>query len=234
MHLGIIPDGNRRYAKSKGLTLKQSYEHGSEVLKKAVKWALRNPNINELSIYMFSEENFKRSLQELNWLNKVYKEGLEDLINLDLLRETQTRVNMITTNLVALQAGIFFDTLYQFERLRIITRDYTNKDLNILIAYTGKKEIAQATGTLRNRIKNLFFGLTEKDITKGMQIQSPCDLIIRSSNEEAEREAKSGFLIWQSAYSEYYHVKKNWGDVTIKDLDKALAYYTATRRNYGT
>lgn len=232
-HIGVIPDGNRSWARENNLSDRAGHERGAVFLPDAVDWALHKPEIAELSIYLFSEENFKRSDEELEWLNNIYTEGLDNLFKLELVHETQTRVKMVTTNLKGLQSGMFKETLDSFKVIENKTRNYKNKTLNLLIAYTGKNEIAQATGTLRNRFKNLFFNLTEKDITAGMKIQNKCDFIIRSGLEEAERESKSGFLIWQAAYSENYHINKNWGDVTLKDLDLAWDYFKGTRRAGG-
>ncbi|KKN43739.1 hypothetical protein LCGC14_0700210 [marine sediment metagenome] len=228
-HIGIIPDGNRRWARERNLSDKEGHKHGSIVVKDAIEWALKKPEIKEVSIYILSEENFNRSKEELKWLNAVYSEGLNDLRHREFIRKLKVRVKMISTKPEKLDSEV----KKVFKSLHSETKIYSNKVLNILIGYTGKSEILAAINKPLNKIKNLFFGLTEKDILKGMQIQSSCDFIIRSSFEEAERESKSGFLIWQSAYSEYYNIPKHWGDVTTDDLEKAWNYFLETKRNHG-
>lgn len=228
-HVGLIPDGNRRWAREHNKPEQEGHKRGSVVLKKAVEYLLQKPEITELSVYILSEENFKRDKQELEWLDKIYIEGLEDLKKREVLHKTRVKVNMITTSKNKLTPSV----INVFNNLKTETKIYSNKALNFLIGYTGKNEILSAISHPMNRIKNLFFNLTEKDIQRGLQVKTPCDFIIRSSFEEAEREGKSGFLIWQSAYSEYYHIKKNWGDVTTKDLEDAWKYFLNTKRLKG-
>ena len=81
---------------------------------------------------------------------------------------------------------------------------------------------------------NLFFGLSEEDISKHLRVKHECDLVIRTGEEEAKREAKSGFLLWQSAYSEYYHIPKYWPEVEEKDFDQAWEYFMNSKRLKGT
>ena len=96
-HLGIIPDGNRRWAIERDLPVINGHEQGAKRLKAAVDWALHKPEIKELSVYILSEENFNRSGDELSWLNEVYKKGLEDLLQREFLHKAQCKVNMIST-----------------------------------------------------------------------------------------------------------------------------------------
>ena len=229
-HIGIIPDGNRRWARARGLSDQEGHEHGATILKNAIEWAVNKPEIKEISVYVLSEENFKRTKEELAWLNDVYIEGLQDLRQRKIIREQGITINMISTQPQKLTPEL----LQLFADMHGETKQYGNKLLNILIGYTGKREILRAAAHPLNRIKNLFFDLNEKDIERGLLVKTPCDFIIRSSFEEAERESKSGFLIWQSAYSEYYHINKHWGDVEMLDLEEAWAKFLHTRRMKGT
>ena len=228
-HIGIIPDGNRRWARERNLPEVEGHKYGSIVLKDAVEFFLRKPKVKELSIYCLSEENFKRTKEELAWLNKIYIEGLQDLRKRPLLRDHKVRVNMISTSPNKLDISL----INVFKQINSETKIYSNKILNLLVGYTGKSEILKAMQNPLNKIKNLFFGLTEEDIRKGLMVKTPCDFIIRSGHEEAERESKSGFFIWQGAYSENFHIRKNWGDVTHQDLIKAWNYFLETKRNKG-
>lgn len=225
LHVGLIPDGNRRWARARNLPDIEGHKYGSIVLKDAVEFFLRKPEIKELSIFCLSEENFKRSKEELDYLNKIYIEGIEDLRKRPLLGDEQVRVNLVSTSMDKLDPSL----LSVFKQINSETKVYSDKILNLLVGYTGKTEIIKAMQSPINKIKNLFFGLKEEDIRKALIVKTPCDFIIRSGFEEAERESKSGFFIWQSAYSENYHLKKNWGDVTHKDLEEAWDYFLTAR-----
>ena len=103
----------------------------------------------------------------------------------------------------------------------------------MLIGYTGQSEILSAISSPVNRIKNLLFGLSENDLKNSLKVKSLCDFIIRTGEESEEREARSGFLLWQSAYAEYYHINKFFPEVTKEDFNKAWAYFKNTRRRKG-
>ena len=79
----------------------------------------------------------------------------------------------------------------------------------------------------------MLFGLREQDLEKGLKVKTPCDFVVRTGTEEKEREAKSGFLLWQSAYSEYYHINKFFPDVTEEDFNEAWNYFKNTKRKKG-
>ena len=103
----------------------------------------------------------------------------------------------------------------------------------MLIGYTGRSEILSAVASPGNRFKNLLFGLSEMDLKSSLRVKTPCDFIIRTGEESEEREAKSGFLLWQSAYAEYYHINKYFPEVTEEDFNKAWDYFNNTRRRKG-
>ena len=103
----------------------------------------------------------------------------------------------------------------------------------MLIGYTGQSEILGAISSPSNRIKNLLFGLKDSDLRKNLKIKTPCDFIIRTGEESEEREARSGFLLWQSAYAEYYHINKFFPDVTEEDFNEAWDYFMNTKRRKG-
>ncbi|MFO8011509.1 MAG: undecaprenyl diphosphate synthase family protein, partial [Dehalococcoidia bacterium] len=77
------------------------------------------------------------------------------------------------------------------------------------------------------------FGLSERDLEHELAVKSPCDFIIRTGDEERSREAKSGFLLWQSAYSEYYHIDKLFPDATLEDFQEAWNHFKGIARKKG-
>ena len=228
-HMGVIPDGNRRWAASNCLPPSDGHKRGAEKMQLLVNWALSNSEVRELSIYGLSEENFKRNPKELARLYDIYYDGLTRLLNSKEVHDNKVKVNLVSTsprrvpaNLVDVCAELKHETKY-----------YGNKVLNILIGYTGQSEILRSVSSPMNRLKNLFFGLSEEDIIRSLGVKSTCDFVIRTGEEEADREAKSGFLLWQSAYSEYYHIKKFWPDLEENDLNDAWGYFKETRRMKG-
>jgi len=229
-HIGIIPDGNRRWAKNNGLDSKIGHKNGSEKMELFVNWAIKNPDIDEITIYGLSEENFKRNPSELSNLYDIYYKGLSRLLNSKEIHDNKVNVNFISTNASKVPKNI----IDVCRELKSETKYYGSKMLNILIGYTGQSEILRSVSSPMNRIKNLFFGLSEKDIARYLRVKNECDLVIRTGEEEAKREAKSGFLLWQSAYSEYYHIPKYWPEVEEKDFDQAWEHFINLKRMKGT
>ena len=229
-HIGIIPDGNRRWAKNNGLDTGAGHQSGSEKMELFINWAVKNPEIDEITIYGLSEENFNRNPSELSNLYDIYYKGLSRLLKSKEIHDNKVSVNFISTNSAKVPRNI----IDVCKELKSETKYYGSKILNILIGYTGQSEILKSVSSPMNRIKNLFFGLSEEDISKHLRVKHECDLVIRTGEEEAKREAKSGFLLWQSAYSEYYHIPKYWPEVEEKDFDQAWEYFMNSKRLKGT
>ena len=176
-----------------------------------------------------SEENFKRPAQELGELYKLYEDELTKLINKEKIHKDRVRINIISTDVKSVPKNLS----RLFDRIRTETKDYENKVLNMLIGYTGQSELLGAISSPLNRVKNLFFGLRQADVKKSLKVKTPCDFIIRTGEESEEREARSGFLLWQSAYAEYYHINKFFPEVTEEDFNMAWDYFKSTRRRKG-
>ncbi|MDD4858922.1 MAG: polyprenyl diphosphate synthase [Dehalococcoidales bacterium] len=228
-HVGMIPDGNRRWAKERGLKPWEGHKVGSEKAELFIEWCIDHPEIDEITAYGLSEENFKRPTEELQQLYAIYVEELTRLLNNKKIHDGKVRVNIVSTDPHPLPGKL----KGLMDRLKNETKSYNLKLLNMLIGYTGQSEILQAVSTPGNRIKNLFFGLKESDLERGLQVKNPCDFIIRTGTEEKKREAKSGFLLWQSAYAEYYHINKYFPELTDTDLNESWEYFKGTRRRKG-
>ncbi|MDD5127028.1 MAG: polyprenyl diphosphate synthase [Dehalococcoidales bacterium] len=228
-HVGMIPDGNRRWAKERGLKPWEGHQEGSKKAELFIEWCIDHPDIDEITAYGLSEENFKRSPEELENLYNIYVEELTRLLSKKKIHEGKVRVNIVSTDWRPLPPKLRL----LMNRLKNETMHYDRKALNMLIGYTGQAEILQAISSPANRIKNLLFGLRERDLQMGLKVRNACDFIIRTGTEEKEREAKSGFLLWQSAYAEYYHINKYFPEITAADLDEAWEYFKSTRRRKG-
>ena len=228
-HIGLIPDGNRRWAKEKGLDPWDGHKKGGEKGELFIEWCIDHQEISEVTLYALSEENFKRPVKELEKLYEIYEEELTRLLNKDKIHTKRVKINIISTNLKPIPGNL----LHLFNRLETETQTYDNKVLNMLIGYTGQAEILSAIASPLNRLKNFLFGLNEKDLINGLKVKTPCDFIVRTGDEEKEREARSGLLLWQSAYAEYYHINKYFPDVTKEDFDEAWNYFKQTTRRKG-
>jgi len=228
-HLGLIPDGNRRWAEVNHVHPSEGHKQGKLKMDLFLKWVLNKPEIKEITIFGLSEENYRRNPEELKWLYDIYYKGLDELRKGNTIHDQQMQMNFITTRDTPLPGNL----KEMFSELKRETKSYGNKVFNLLIGYSGQNEILRATSQPLNRIKNLFFGLTEEDLVKGLGVKRECDLIIRTAHEEAPREAKSGFLLWQSAYAEYCHINKYFPDIEARDLNKAWANFMEMRRRKG-
>ena len=232
-HLGVIPDGNRRWARERGLTIHEGHRVGTEKMRMAGEWAMSHSEIRILSVYALSEENYKRSKEELNWLYGFYNTMFRDLAVSNVVHENHVKVRIISTRPGPLPVYLK-QACRELERA---TARYGERFLNILLGYTGESETIQAVERLMlrplSRMRALAGGLTGEDIRRELLVKEPADFIIRTGREEGPREAKSGFLLWQSAYAEYYHLEKFWPEVTEDDLNACWKYFKGTKRLKG-
>jgi len=228
-HIGLIPDGNRRWARERGLEPWEGQRKGAEKEELFIEWCLDHGDISEITTYGLSEENFKRPAKELEELYELFQDEFTKLISKEKIHTHRVKINIICTDSKPIPRNL----MKLFDRLREETKSYENKVLNLLIGYTGQAELLKAISSPLNRLKNLLFGLSEKDLKSSLKVKRPCDFIIRTGEESEEREARSGFLLWQSAYAEYYHINKFFPDVTREDLNKAWRYFESTRRRKG-
>ena len=172
-HIGMIPDGNRRWAKERGLNPWEGHMRGAEKGELFIEWCIDHKDISELTVYGLSEENFKRPMKELVKLYEIYEEELTKLINNEKLHKERVKVNIISTDVKPISPKL----IPLFHRIRTETKDYENKVLNMLIGYTGRSEILSAISSPLNRFKNLLFGLSEEDLKNSLKVKTPCDFI---------------------------------------------------------
>ncbi len=225
-HIGIIMDGNRRWAKSKGLPIAMGHKEGAKTLEKIVRHA-NKIGIKHLTVYAFSTENWKRSEEEVgalmlllqNYIESYSKKADSENIKVQFLGDT-------TAFKPKLQQGIK-DCI---ER----TKNNTGITFNIAINYGGRAEIIKAVKEISQDVKNNKIDI--KDINEELfssklytNGQPDPDLIIRTSGEMRT----SGFLTWQSVYSELLFVEKYWPDFNEQDLDDAIIEYQKRNRKFG-
>lgn len=220
-HLGIIIDGNRRWAKKKGLPSFYGHKRGLDNVKKISDYCLKK-GVKILTLYAFSSENWSRTKREVEYLMKLLGETLSKKSIKDLNeRGVQLRVVGERKKL----PKVLQELILKAEKE---TKNNKKGTLNLLVSYGGRPEIVEA---VKKIVAKKISKITEEVIKENLwtgDLPYP-DLIIRTGGEVR----LSNFMTWQSAYSELYFTKKTWPEFTKKDLDKALDDYSHRHRRYG-
>ena len=225
-HLGIIMDGNGRWAKKRGLPRTAGHTAGAVVFKTIVRYC-SSIGIKYLTIYAFSTENWKRPQDEVGALIKLFQQYLEDALR-DFLDEN-IQVHFIGDT--AAFPDYLQKLIYETEK---VSEHRTGMVLNIALNYGGRAEITRAVRLLAEDVKNgklVPEQIDDKSIEQRLYTagQPDPDLIIRPSGENRV----SNFMLWQSAYSEYMVMNVLWPDFKTKDLDRALGEYANRNRRFG-
>lgn len=225
-HLGIIMDGNGRWAKKRGLPRQAGHVTGAKVFRTIAKHCEKR-GIGTVTFYTFSTENWKRPAEEvnaiMNLLRQYLKESLEDFKN-----------ENIRTQFIGDRSVLAPDIQELMAEAEASTADKTGMVLNLAINYGGRAELAMAMRRIADEVKAGALSSEEIDeaciaehlYTAG---QPEVDMILRPSGEYR----LSNFLIWQCAYAEYVFDDVLWPDFTTKDLDRALAEYAGRHRRFG-
>ena len=228
-HVGIILDGNRRYAKKQGMEVPWfgHYKGAEKVLE--VLRILWEAGVKVCTLYAFSVENFERNEDEVREIMKLAKEKFSEVVGNPDVHKHKVRIQAIGR----------VDLLPEDVQVAIMaaeeeTKEYSDHILNVAIGYSGRAELVDAVKAIGEKIQAGTMGpadVTEEVIeghlyTNG--VPDP-DLIIRTSGEER----LSGFLLWQSAYSELYFAQIYWPAVRRIDIWRALRSYGERSRRYG-
>ena len=221
-HLAIILDGNRRWARERGLPTFDGHKAGYDKIKDVSKWCLKR-NIKTLTVFAFSTENWNRSKEEVKYLmtlmNKAFSEELEELNKLGF-----------KVNIIGSRDRISKKTRKNIEKIENETKNNKKAVLNICFNYGGRLEIVEAVKKIVEEgieAEKINEELISKYIWfKG---QPEPDLIVRTSGEKR----LSGFLTWTSVYSELYFPRCYWPDFDEKELDKAIKEFERRNRRFG-
>jgi len=222
MHIGVIPDGNRRYADSHGFTNYKAYKKARDtVMDVTDALSSYSDKLDEISFYLLSEENLERDEDELETLFQLLEENIDDMA--EHFRDGDYRLNWASTAPEALP-----DKLKT--KLKDLEKEFQAGDIkvNLIISYSGKKDILEASKAIT--VNGGEF--TESDLTDHLEIKTDIDFVIRTG-DNPDRECLSGFPIWNSSYAEFYHIKKNFPAVEASDVEKALKHYSQLRKKKG-
>jgi undecaprenyl diphosphate synthase len=220
-HVGIIMDGNGRWAKARGKPRTEGHLEGVKAAKRVVT-AAAEAGLACLSLYTFSTENWKRAEEEVSYLMFLVRSYLRK--EYDFYREKGIRI-LHSGDLRRLPR----DIVREIEEVTRDTAQFTGLTVNLSINYGGRDEIIRAFNRILAR--GARDPLTEESFRANLdhpELPDP-DLIIRSANEQR----LSNFLLWESAYAELYFSPKLWPDWGGEDLREALAEYTRRSRTFG-
>jgi len=218
MHLAIIMDGNGRWAKQKGLKRTEGHNKGAEVVREITTFCAKNEDINILTLYAFSTENWKRPKMEIDFLMNLLDNYLKN--ELDTYIQNDIKFEVIGD----------MDKFSESLKKRIhTTRELTknNKKLTQVLAlnYGSRDEISRA-------VKKLIASkeeITPENIQKNLDISQDVDILIRTSGEIR----LSNFLLWQAAYAEMFFTKTLWPDFTAEELNEILHDFKHRERRFG-
>lgn len=225
-HVGIIMDGNGRWAKKRGLPRQAGHVAGAQVFRKIAKYCEKR-GVAYLTVYAFSTENWKRPADEVEGIMNLFRDYLKESLA-DFQDEN------IRTRFIGDREPLAADIRALIEEAEASTAHKDGMVLNIAINYGGRAEIVQAArrmaeeaarGTLRSE------EVTEQRLASYLYTagQPDPDLILRPSGEYRS----SNFLVWQSAYAEYVFMDILWPDFTAQDLDRAFEEYARRHRRFG-
>ena len=225
-NIGIIMDGNGRWAKKRGLPRQAGHVTGAQVFRKITKYC-EKCGVKFLTVYAFSTENWKRPQEEvdaiMNLLRQYLKESLADF-----------QQENIRTRFIGDRSALAEDILELIREAEETTAHKTGMTLNIALNYGGQQELTAAAQTLARRVQ--AGEILPEDIDETMlgaalytEDQPPVDLILRPSGEYR----LSNFLIWQSAYAEFVFMDVLWPDFTETDLERAFEEYARRNRRFG-
>lgn len=225
-HIAIIMDGNRRWAKSKGLPSALGHKKGAETLEKIVRYA-NKIGIKYITVYAFSTENWKRAEEEVSALMLLFQNYIDKYSK---IADTENiKVNFLgdfSAFTEKLQRGI--------QECMDNTKNNTGTVFSIAMNYGGRDEIIHAVKKIAAKVQNgeiSIEDISERMISDNLYTQGmpDPDLLIRTSGEIRT----SNFLPWQIVYSEFLFVDKNWPDFNEDDLDNAILEYQKRTRKFG-
>lgn len=218
-HLGVICDGNRRWAKEKGLPTFKGHEKGLSVIEEMVD-AADNAGIPFISFYVFSTENWNRTAEEVSYLMKLIEVKV-----MGLAKKMKARNGKMV--ILGSKKKVDPKLMAMLEKAEKLTEDCTGITVGICFNYGGELEIAEAA-TIAAEVDG---EITPETIRKHLYHPEipDVDMVVRTSGEERI----SGFMLWRSAYAEFFFMKKYFPDIVPEDMDVIIKEYENRHRRFG-
>jgi len=229
-HIAIILDGNRRWASERMLKSWMGHKHGADRVNQLLDWCL-DLGVQCVTLYSFSTENFTRAPREVEEILRLAEEKLRAILTDERIYKNEIRVKVIG------RVELLPEKMQQLIReVEGTTKAYDKQFLTIALAYGGRAEIVDATKKIAEKVKQgelpvekIDEDMFEKFLYTAYMPRPNPDLIIRTSGEER----LSGFLLWQSAYSELCFLDIFWPDFRRIDLLRAVRIYQQRKRRFG-
>lgn len=219
-HVGLILDGNRRWARQHNRTVNEGHQQGVEVLKD-IALAAFDRGVEFVSAYVFSVDNWRRTQAEVSFLMSLVSKGIDK--HLDTFHRAGIRLVMLGS-----RSGVSDKVLASIDRAIAQTKSNPKGTLALCFNYGGKEEIAEAAQAAAQT------GQSIDTATISQHLDHPeipdIDLLIRTSGEQR----LSGFMLWRAAYSELYFSSLLWPDFSVAELDKALQAFGGRQRRFGS
>lgn len=225
-HIAIIMDGNGRWAKSRFLPRAAGHKAGVETIRKVIKECSRL-NVNHLTLYAFSTENWKRPKLEVDTLMTLLSSYLKSEIK-------ELHKNNVKVTTIGDMSKLPDVCVEELEKAYELTKDNTGVNLNLALNYGSRYDITLALKNILNDLKDSHIHIDDiseeliSDYLSTKYLKDP-DLIIRTSGEQR----LSNFLLWEAAYSEFYFTDTLWPDFDEKELRKAIYEYQNRERRFG-
>jgi tritrans,polycis-undecaprenyl-diphosphate synthase [geranylgeranyl-diphosphate specific] len=229
-HIAIILDGNRRWASDKDLGPWFGHEKGAEKVEQLLDWCLKL-DVKSITVYAFSTENFRRTKSEIEEIMRISEGEFRRILTDERIHKNRVRVTFIG------RVKMLPENMQQLMmNVESATQSYNDHFLNIAFAYGGRAEIVDAAKKIAEEVQKGELVPEKVDeqmfeqylYTSHLPKQDP-DLIIRTSGEER----LSGFLLWQSAYSELFFLDVYWPDFRLIDLLRAVRTFKKRKRRFG-
>ena len=224
-HIGIIMDGNGRWATKRGLPRSAGHKAGADNLKKLCKH-INKLGLNYLSLYAFSTENFKREASEVNYLMNLFIEMFTN--DFKFLIEDNVKVLFSGR-----REGLPSNVVKAIEQMENDSKNNTGTVLNICLNYGSQDEIVDMVKKISNEVKKGKININDIDkdlVNKNMYYElPPVDFVIRTSGEQRI----SNFMLWQSSYAEYYFPETLFPDFNELEFDKAIEEFNKRHRRFG-
>ena len=225
-HIGIIMDGNRRFAKRLMIQPWRGHEWGAEKVRSMMEW-IKSSNIKELTLYTLSLDNFNRPKKEFDMLMEIFKKELSNEEFKKDIQENNIKINVIG-NIKLLPEDI------QELLKKTINTTKNNKSftMNLAIAYSGRQEITDAVKDITEQAidkKIKIKDINPETINKKLSITNAPDMIIRTGGEKR----MSDFLTWQSVYSELFFIDTLWPEFTEDEFNDCIDEFSKRKRRFG-
>lgn len=217
-HIAIIMDGNGRWAQLQGLKRVKGHEAGAEVVREVTKYCANHDDVERLTLYAFSTENWKRPKLEVEFLMKLLDRYLQK--ELSTYMEYNIRFEPIGD-----LSGFSRPLLSTIEMVEEKTKDNRGLVQSLALNYGAKDEIVRAVNSLVDNNKEI----TEESLSSALDCSMPVDLLIRTGGDHR----LSNYMLWQAAYAELFFVNTLWPDFSTYELETIIHQFTTIERRFG-